>query len=105
MPLGERFFPDFLVAFLLEALLLAEPLVVEARLPPLAPARFLVEAALAFLLEAFLVLFLAPREVEDFFFADLTLLDFFAALPLRALVVAIISSVNSPLSTVRLLDR
>ena len=100
--MDERFFPDFLVAFLLEALLLVEAFVVEAfeadirlveaRLVPLAPARFLVEAAVFVLLEVFLVLFLAPR--EDFFEADRLLLDFFAADLLRAFVVGILSSVT-----------
>jgi hypothetical protein len=91
------------VAFLLEALLLVEAFVVEAfgadlrlveaRLVALAPARFLVEAAAGvFLLEVFLVLFLAPR--EDFFEADRPLLDFFAADLLRAFVVGILSSVT-----------
>lgn len=96
MPLGERFFADFLEAFLLEALLLVEAFVVEARLLPLAPARFLLEVALVFLFEAFLVLFLAPREVVDFFEADRPLLDFFAADLLRAFVVGILSSLNAP---------
>lgn len=102
MPLDERFFPDFLVD-LLEALLLVEPFLeafeaelrlVEARLVPLAVARFLVPAAAVFLLAVFLVLFLVPREVVDFFEADRLLLDFFAADLLRAFVVAILSSVT-----------
>ena len=110
MRFGERFFPDFLVAFLvaflLEALLLVEAFVVEARLLPFAPARFLVAAALVFLLADFLVLFLAAREVVDFFAADRPLLDFLAADLLRAFVVGILSSLNaSCLNTVRLLDR
>ncbi len=92
MPFDERFRPDFLVAFLLEAFLLVEPFVAEARLLPLAPARFLVDAALVFLLEAFLVPFLTPRDVVDFFAVDRPLLDFFAADPLRAFVVGILSS-------------
>jgi len=102
MSLDERFFPDFLVAFLLAIRLLVETFVVEARLVPLAPARFLVEAALVFLLEVFLVLFLAPREAVDFFEADRFLLDFLAADLLRAFVVGILSSVT-PLSTFNLL--
>lgn len=93
MPLDERLFPDLLEAFLLEALLLVAPgleaFVVETRWPAFAPARFLVEAALVFLLAVFFVLFLAPRVAVDFFEADRPLLDFFAADPLRAFVVAI----------------
>jgi hypothetical protein len=104
MSLDERFFPDFLVAFLLAIRLLVETFVVEARLVPLAPARFLVEAALVFLLEVFLVLFLAPREAVDFFEADRFLLDFLAADLLRAFVVGILSSIT-PLSTVKLVSR
>jgi uncharacterized membrane protein YfcA len=83
-------------AFLLEARLLVEAFVVEARLVPLAPARFLVEAALLFLLAAFLVLFLAPREVVDFLEADRPLLDILALDPLRAFVVGILSSLKRP---------
>ncbi len=99
MPLEERFFPDFLVVFLLEALLLVEAFeaelrLVEARLVPLDPARFFVEAALVFLVAVFLVLFLVPREVVDFLEADRLLLDFLAADLLRAFVVGILSSVT-----------
>ncbi len=93
MPLDERFFPGFLEAFLLAALLLVKAFVVEARLLPLETERFLV---LAFLLEAFLVLFFVPRAVVDFFEADRRLLDFLAADPLRAFVVGILSSQNTP---------
>jgi len=71
---------------------------VEARFLPLLAARFLVEATLVFLLAAFLVLFLPPREVVDFFEADRPLLDFFPADLLRAFVVGILSSVT-PVST------
>lgn len=101
MPFDVRFLPDFLVAFLLEALLLVEAFVearliaafaVEARLLPLAPARFLVEAALVFLLADFLVLFLVPRLLVDFFEADRPLLDFLADDALRAFVVGIVFS-------------
>lgn len=98
--MDERFLADFLVAFLPEALLLVEALVVaafevelrlvEARLLPLAPARRFVEATFVFLLAAFLVFFLAPRGVEDFFEADRLLLDFFAADLLRPFVVGIL---------------
>jgi hypothetical protein len=107
VPFDERFLPDFLVAFLLEALLLVEAFlveaflearVVEARLLPLPAARFLVEAALVFLLGDFLVVFLAPREALDFLEADRPLLDFPAADFLRAFVVGILSSVNAPAS-------
>jgi len=101
MPLDVRFFPAFLLAFLLEALLLVEALgleafVVEARLLPFAPARFLVAAALIFRLAVFLVLFLAPREVLDFFEADRPLLVFLAADLLPAFLVGILSSRNAP---------
>jgi hypothetical protein len=100
MLLDGRFFPDFLVAFLDTLLLvdlLVEAFVVEARFfVPFATARFLVEAALIFLLADFLVLFLVPREVVDFFEADRPLLDFFVADRLRAFVVGIISSLNAP---------
>ena len=101
MPLDVRFFPDFLVVFLPEALLLVEAfvearlvaaLVVEARLLLLAPARFLVEAALVFLPADFLALFLVPRALVGFFEADRPLLDFFVADLLRAFVVGILSS-------------
>ncbi len=78
---------------------------VEARLVLLAPARFLVEATLVFLLAAFLVLFLAPREVRGFLEVDRPLLDFLATAPLRAFVVGILSSVNAHVSSVILLDR
>lgn len=94
------------MAFLLEALLLVEALVVaafeaelrlvEARLVPLAPARFLVEATPVFLLAAFLVLFLAPREAVDFFEADRLLLFFFAVDLLRPFVVGILFLRNAP---------
>lgn len=78
MPLDVRFFPDFLVALPLTVLPLVEALevflearlvaafLVEARLLPLAAARFRVEAALVFLLADFLLVFLVPRELVDF---------------------------------------
>ncbi|MDQ3668142.1 MAG: hypothetical protein M3410_16530 [Acidobacteriota bacterium] len=62
---------------------------VEVRLLALVTARFLVDAALVFLLDTFLVPFLAAREVVDFFEADRPLLDVFAADLFRALVVCI----------------
>ncbi|MFN2510817.1 MAG: hypothetical protein ABR568_05165 [Pyrinomonadaceae bacterium] len=107
MPLDERFFPDFLVVFLLEALLLVEAFeaelrLVEARLVPLDPARFFVEAALVFLVAVFLVLFLVPR-VVDFLEPDRPLLDFLAADLLRAFVVGILFLRNALLSTVNFL--
>jgi hypothetical protein len=110
MPLDERFFTDFLEAFLLETLPLVEAFRLEAfevetRLLPLAPARFLMEGALTFRLDDFLAVFLALREVVVFFEADRPLLDFLAADPLRALVVGMLSSFNALLSTVRLLNR
>lgn len=77
----------------------------EARFRPLLAVRFLVEGTLVFLRAAFLVLFLPPREVVDFFEADRPLLDFFTADLLRAFVVGILSSVTPVLSTIRLLDR
>ena len=110
IPLDDRLFPDFFVAFVLEALLLvgafeAELRLVEARLEPFAAARFFVEAAPVFLVEVFLVLFLAPREVVDFFEADRPLLDFFAVDPLRAFVVGILSSVTPLRNTVNFISR
>jgi hypothetical protein len=85
-----------LVDLLPEAFVLvdAEAFVVEARLLLLVAARFLVEATVAVLPDVFLVLFLTPREVADFFEADRPLLDFRAADPFRAFVVGILSFVS-----------
>jgi hypothetical protein len=77
---------------------------VETRLLALAMARLLLEAALAFLLAAFVVAFFAPREVVDFFEAERPLVDFFAADTLPAFDVAMHSSVKALARTVRLLD-
>jgi hypothetical protein len=94
IPLDALLFPAFLVPFLLGALRLVEAFFVEARLVLLAAARFLVEALVVFLLAAFLVPFLAPREAVDFF-ADRLLLAFLAVDLLRAFVVGMLSSGNA----------
>ncbi|CAN5662313.1 hypothetical protein BH18ACI4_BH18ACI4_26290 [soil metagenome] len=103
MLFDERFLPDFLEAFTRDALLLAEAclaeaFLVEARLTLLAAARFLGEEDLVVVVEVLLPLFLAPlvlavflaaREVVDFFEAERRLPDFLADDPFRAFVVGI----------------
>jgi len=97
MPLDDLFFAGFLEvlrgALLLEGLVLVETaaFVVEARLMPLAPARFFVEATVVFLPAVFFVLLLELREVADFFEATRPLRDFVAADRLPAFVVGILS--------------